>query len=282
MKHLMSLAFMLLAGQAFADTACDDPAFSDSLICSTSSAIAQKDPAAQQAWIACAGKCLISQYDEGTRIRFEGAEEITFPGLMFLHGQKPTTCLNSTVAFTNADGTVVEFYTLNGTLGSAKFANKFHVKDITLYPEIAFLSCDGARLIAQDIYGGDGETVMSSTNAQLISPSPGNRNWLFTSPNGRYGVEHISSDAFQGYRIFNFETEDSHNFSAQHELDHPFFGQADELALVHSANIPVTTDIYSLTSGILLLSLDRPLEGAFPFTVAADGTLKSLHPPASE
>lgn len=224
-------------------------------------------------WPACDGACTVTQGADGATVTFQGGAATPLPDLLFLHGQQPTACLTDALAFTNADGTMVQMYALDAESGTITPAKKLDMGDVTVFPDSAYLSCDGQRLIAQDVYGNGGEVVLAVHDGTYIAPSADDTNWLMVARGGRYGVEAVFSDTFNGYRVVDFETGADPQFEALHEIDQPVFGENGEFALIRHSADTVTTDIYRLSDGTLLLTLDKALEGGRPFTIDAQGQL---------
>ena len=233
-------------------------------------------------WTACDGACVVTQVAEGARVAFRNGPETTLPDLLFAHGEKPTDCLTHALAFTNADGNMVQLFDLDIDAKSLTPAKQLEMEDVTIFPYSAYLSCDGKRLIAQDVYGNGGEVIFSTHEGTLIAPSLDDTNWLFTAVGGRYGVEVVFSDAVNGYRVVDFESGADVKFDAVHEIDQPVFGEHGEFALVRHSQTPVTTDIYRLSDGALLLTLDQAMPGGLPFMVDATGQLITMESPAKK
>ena len=238
--------------------------------------------AGDMTWTACDGACVVTQGAQGATIAFQSGAETTLPDLLFTHGQKPTDCLNSALAFTNADGTIVQLFDLDTKTETLTPAKRLEMGDVRVFPDSAYLSCDGKRLIAQDVYGDGGEVIMSVYKGTFIAPSASETNWLTTAAGGRYGVEVVFADTFNGYRVVDFEAGTDARFEAVHEIDQPVFGEHGEFALIRHSCEPVKTDIYRLSDGALLLSLDEAMPGGLPFTVDDAGKLLTMENPAPQ
>lgn len=233
-------------------------------------------------WTACDGACTVSQTDKGATVAFQSGAETMLPNLLFAHGQKPTNCLNTALAFTNADGTLVQLFDLDAEAETLTPGKELDMGDVTVFPDSAYLSCDGKRLIAQDVYGNGGEVILSTYEGTFIAPSVDDTNWLTTAAGGRYGMEVMFSDTFNGYRVVDFETGTEARFEAMHEIDQPVFGENGEFALIRHSHTPASTDIYRLSDGKLLLTLDAAMPGGQHFMVDDTGKLVTMENPAQK
>ncbi|RLJ41316.1 hypothetical protein BCF46_3108 [Litoreibacter meonggei] len=249
------------------------------ILCAT---LASPAIAGDATWSACDGACTVTQDAQGATVAFQSGAKTTLPDLLFAHGQKPTECLNTALAFTNADGTMVQLFNLDPEAETLTPAKQLEMEDVTVFPDSAYLSCDGKRLIAQDVYGNGGEVILSTYEGTFIAPSVDETNWLTTAAGGRYGVEVVLSDTFNGYRVVDFETGTEAKFEALHEIDQPVFGEHGEFALIRHSVTPVVTDIYRLADGALLLSLDEAMPGGQAFMVDDAGKLVTMPDPAQK